>query len=430
MKKNIENYVKDFLFARLLRETGDAQAETWAYLKTLDLNGDDLDLVIMNTPFADEAWEIFKTKNPTKTDWVYSLKYVSNTKDVEAYLLAHFELDNEELEDLIKMSDNEAFAQLLLNQNPSNEQLESLMSYTNLKDEAAKLLLSRTPLDNDELKYIIRDSNLKMEAWERLLLQEPTNEDLQWLINYTDLEDLAWTQLLQQNPTNEELLDFVKDYSEIGRKKDAAATLLMARDLNADELVDFIIHDQYADWAIGKLKAMTITCDDLEAVFRAGKVKINEIADLSLSLNPDQDQLWQIFKCSDRKNEAALQLIKHPLELHELADLVVETSIEPVLELVSQRIQFDRSQVDESALIQSIAQKLLQNPDLLNVNNWHDGETHCLGGWAITLHDKAQDFEKEFGSEIIASLLLPSYRHLFFVDKPSVLEALKAIALN
>jgi hypothetical protein len=113
------------------------------------------------------------------------------------------------------------------------------------------------------------------------------------------------------------------------------------------------------------------------------------------------------------------------LELHELADLIVNTSIEPVLELISERVQFDRSQVNEDDLIQEISQKILKNPELLDVNHWHNEEKHCLGGWAITLNEASQKIEEQFGSEIAAGLLLPNYIHLFFADKKTVLEVLK-----
>lgn len=427
-KKSIADKLKNFLFELLLKEEDESQAEAWVHLKMLDLDCNDLSRLIneipfVKTPFVNEAWELFKTKNPTKEDVIDVLKFSTKHKEAEAFLLEHFALENEDLHEIIKVTENDELARLLLRQSPDNEQLQTIMRYTNLKDEAARELLKRS-LDNDELLDIISDSNLKEEAWERLLQQEPTNEELEKIVKFTDLEERAWDYLQKQNPTNEELMDFVKDYSETGRKRKEAAQLLWERELGIEELVDLIIENQYADEALEKLKTKQPTCDDLQAVFRVGKAKLNEVADLSLSLNPDKDQLWQIFECSDRKNEAALQLIQMPLELHELADIVLKSNSEPVLNLLSERVQFDRSRVDEIKLIQEIAGKLLNNPELLNVNHWHDGDTHCLGGWAITLNEKAREMEKQFGSEITAALLLPHYTHLFFADRETVLNEL------
>ncbi len=423
--------LKNFLFEILLKEEGEIQAEAWAHLKMLDLDCDDLSRVIneipfVKTPYIDEGWELFKTKNPTKQDVIDIVKCSTKRQEAEAYLLEHFELENEDLVEVIKVTENDELARQLLTRNASNKALEAIMRYTNLKDEAAEELLKRSP-DNDELYEIITNSNLKMEAWERLVQQGPTNEELSSIVKFTDLEELAWDYLLHQHPTNEELMDFVNDYSETGRKRKEAAQLLLERELGTEELVNLIREDQFADEAWERLKKKSPTCDDLFYLIWRGTVKTDEAAEWCLKLNPDKKMLWDILEYSDKKDEAALQLIQMPLELYELADLVLKSSSEPVLNLLSERVQFDRRNVHEAELIQKIAEKILNNPELLNVNHWHAGDTHCLGGWAITLHEQAQEIEKQFGSEIAASLLLPHYTRLFFADRETVLAELKNI---
>lgn len=425
--KSINDRLKSFLLTFLVREK-ETQAETWKHLKMLDLDCDDLDIVITETAFADEAWELYRTKNPTKESLLYLMKRTSKSQEAEAYLMEHFELENEDLNDLVEETGQDKFAQLLFRQTPNNEQLITILKHSSLKEEAAAQLLKRS-LENDELRDIICNSNLKKaEALERLLKQNPTNEDLSELICYTDLGDLeeqVWDHFLLQNPSNEELLYFVKDYSETGRKKEQAAALLIERNPDTDTLAELIVANQFTDIALKKLREIKPDCEELEFVFRIKKGGVNEVAELSLSLNPNKEQLWEILENSDKKEEAALQLIRFPLELHELADLIVNTSIEPVLELISERVQFDRSQVNEDDLIQKISQKILKNSELLDVNHWHNEEKHCLGGWAITLNEASQKIEQQFGSEIAAGLLLPNYIHLFFADKETVLEVLK-----
>jgi len=426
--ESMHKRLKRFLLDILVREK-ETQAETWQHLKMLDPDCDDLDIVITGTPFADEAWELYKTKNPGKEDLLYLMKWSPKKEEAEAFLTERFELDNEDLKSLIETTRNDRFARLLLGRNPDKEQLISIMEHTRLKDEAAAELLKQTP-DNEELYEIIVHSGLKQAAWEKLKTQNPEKKELSQIIRYADpggLEDEIWEHFLQQNPDNEELLDFVKDYSETGRKKQEAAALLIERNPGTNELIHLISQNLYTGLALEKLKKKEPDCEELELIFRIGKSGTDELADLSLSLHPDKNQLWKIFEHSNRKDEAALQLIQLPLECNELANLIVGTAIEPVQELVSKRVQFDRSQVNEAELMREIAQKLIQNPELLNVNHWHQGETHCIGGWAITLNEAAQKVEKQFSSEIAACLLLPSYRHLFFADKETVLNALKNI---
>ncbi|AWH85506.1 hypothetical protein HYN59_10435 [Flavobacterium album] len=425
--KSINDRLKSFLLDILVREK-ETQAETWKHLKMLDLDCDDLYIVITETSFADEAWELYQTKNPTKDNLLYLMDGTSKSREAEACMMERFELENDDLEWLVEKTGQDKFARQLLLQKPNNEQLTTIITHSSLKEEAATELLKR-PLDNYDLRDIISNSNLKRrEALERLFQQNPTNEDLSEIICYTDLgdlEELVWNQFLSQNPGNEELLYFVKDYSGRGRKKKEAAALLIERDPDADALAELIVADQFTDIALAKLRELKPDPEELEFVIRLKKRGMNEIAALCLSLNPNKEQLFEILANSDKKTEAALQLIQLPLELHELADLIVYTSIEPVLELISKRVQFDRSQVNEEELLQVITQKILKNPELLDVDHWHNGEKHCLGGWAITLNEASQKIEQEFGSEIAAGLLLPNYTHLFFSDKKTVLEALK-----
>jgi hypothetical protein len=253
-------------------------------------------------------------------------------------------------------------------------------------------------------------------------------EFLGWEIKkYYRAEEVAELNPEHQNPSNEELMDFVNNYADTGRKQKEAALLLLEKTLSIEELVNLIRSNQFADEAWVRLKAQSPDYDDLFYLIWRGTVKTNEAAEYCLNLNPDKEFLWEIFEYSDKKDEAALQLIQMPLELHELADIVLKSSIAPVLNLLSERVQFDRTKVNENELIKEIAAKLLNNPASLNVKHWHEGETHCLGGWAIALNEEAQKIEKHYGSEIAASLLLPSYTNLFFVDKEMVLNELKNV---
>lgn len=426
MKLDFNNRLKKFLINIIIREGGQ---DAWEHLKTLNPDCDDLGSIIVQSQFKDEAWEVFKNRSPTTEGLLYLLECSEKNKEAEAELMQRLPLDNGTLASIVQSNRSDDAAQLLLNQKPNNEQLVNIMEHTKLYDQAAQMLFTQSP-DNDDLSSIIQYSSLKREAWEQLLKQSPTNEELISIVQFTDWEEVAWEYLLQQNPTNEELMGLANDYSETGRKMKEAAEWVLQNSPGIDELIDLIRRDHFADEAWKKLKAHAPTCGDIECLIRLATVKANEAAAWCLKLNPDKDMLWTILGGSDHKDEAALQLIQMPLELYELAEIVVASSIEPVLALLSERAKFDRSKVDEEELVQEIAEKLLHDPALLNVNHWHEGETHCFGGWAIALNQEAQAIEKQYGSEIAACLLLPRYTHLFFADQQTVMDELQKVALT
>jgi hypothetical protein len=156
----------------------------------------------------------------------------------------------------------------------------------------------------------------------------------------------------------------------------------------------------------------------------------HEVAEWCLKFNPCTKDLWYILEFSNQKDEAAVQLINTPLELHELADIIVHSTAAPVLKHVGERVKFDTLSVREDELIQEIAAKILPDPDLLDVNHWHNNNSHCIGGWAITLSKQAQEIEKLYGSEIAACLVLPNYKHLFFTSKEAAIRELKEIVIQ
>jgi hypothetical protein len=67
---------------------------------------------------------------------------------------------------------------------------------------------------------------------------------------------------------------------------------------------------------------------------------------------------------------------------------------------------------------------------MLDVSLWNHPNRKCIGGWAISLSPAAQEIEKQYSSEIAACLLIPSYRHLIFADKETILKGLKEIVAS
>ena len=74
---------------------------------------------------------------------------------------------------------------------------------------------------------------VSQKEWELILSENPTNDDLRYLIEYTDKKDEAFKQLLKQNPTNDDLCYLIK-YTD---KKDEAQKILDSRQ---NRMIDII----------------------------------------------------------------------------------------------------------------------------------------------------------------------------------------------
>lgn len=421
--------LKAFLLEIMIREK---ELNTWEHFKTLDLTCDDLNKVILSTPFAHEAWELFKQTNAVVDDFLHILNNVDEENirlEAEDVLFNRFSLDNASLADIVQANKSDRAAEALLNQSPDNEQLETIMEYSTLKDRAASELLKRSP-NIDELTEIMKHSAFRKEAWQHFVQQKPGNEEIIDIIQYTDLQDLAWEYLLVQQPKNNELRQFVYDFAKTGRKRNEAALYILSRRPNASELTDLIQNNLQTKEAWARLKKKKLNEEDLDHItwrlLRQGSNFKNEAAALCLKFNPTPGHLWDIIEYTDLKDQAAERLVQTAdLTLYELENLLIKSAIPPVVKAMSKRIKFDRSKVSELKLIREIAGKITANPELLDVNHWHNGEKHSVGGWAIVLNEAAQKVEKEYSSEIAACLSIPTYRHLIFADRETVLAELK-----
>lgn len=423
--------LKAFLLEIIIREK---ELNAWEHFKTLDLTCDDLNKVILSTPFAQEAWELFKQTNAVVDDFLHILNNVDEENirlEAEDVLFNRFSLENASLADIVQVNKSDRAAEALLNQSPDNEQLETIMEYSTLKDRAAAELLKRSP-NIDELTKIIEHSKFKEEAWQRFIQQNPGNEEIIKIVQYTDLEDRAWEYLLAQQPKNDGLRDFVYDFAGTGRKRNEAALYILSRRPNANELTDLIQNDLQTKEAWARLKKKKLNEEDLDHIIwrllRQGSNFKNEAAALCLSFNLATEDLWDIFMYTDLKDQAAERLVQTAdLTLYELENLLIKSTTPMVVKAMSKRIKFDRAKINEQKLIREIAGKITANPELLDVNHWHNGEKHSVGGWAIVLNEAAQKVEKEYSPEIAACLSIPTYRHLLFADRETVLAELKKI---
>jgi hypothetical protein len=433
VKMEIKKRLKNYLFTIMKQE---GEIEAWEQFAELEPNCDELDEIIMYTPFYKEAWEKFKLLDANIDDLLHIVEYVDDQfiqNEAANILLDSFTLDSKTLEKIVSASGNDKAAKLLLNGNPSMDQLETIVRYSNLRDEAAKEML-KNELEIDELFEIIKHSSLKSEAWEKFIQQSPTTKKIIEVIQETDFDDTAWSYLIQQKPSNDDLSDLINDYGKTGKKRNETAEYILNNNPAVGDLDNFLYNELRVEDAWELMAKMTPSESELSPLIwiliRLGCSLKNEVAEWCLKFNPSKKDLWYILEYSDQKDEAARQLIKKPLALHEFADILAHSTAEPVLALLSERIGFDRSSVNETELIQEIANKILNDSALLDVNNWHNGNKHCVGGWAITLNARAQEIEKEYGSEIAACLLLPNYKHLFFTEKEKVIEELQLVKLN
>jgi len=84
--------------------------------------------------------------------------------------------------------------------------------------------------------------------------------------------------------------------------------------------------------------------------------------------------------------------------------------------------------VSEPNLVQRIAQIITENPNSLDMSDWHSGcgTTHCLAGWATTIHPQGVELEKMIGTGAAGKILLPEGAHLFFKREEEVMEFLES----
>lgn len=433
MRNTITERLKEFLMNIMKRE-GDVRA--WEQYVKLEPDCDELDAVIMYTPFAKEAWQELKKLNVNQDDLIHIIEYASDEfirKEAEALILERFKVDAETLEEIVRAVRSDTAARLLLNSNPNTDQLDTVLCYSNFSDEAAKELL-KGELSNDEIFKILKYSTLKQEAWDRFIAQTPTAEEIIQVIQDTDFDEQAWAYLIEQNPSNNDLDDLINDYGESGKKREEAADYILNNTPSVSDLIDLISEEIRSTEAWEMMRQMTPNEGELSAIIwrlvRLESNMKNEVAEWSLKFSPSSKDLWYILESSDQKDGAALHLLNTPLELHELADIIVNSTAAPVLNHVCERVKFDINSVNEGELIREIASKILLDPDLLDVNHWHNGDSHCIGGWAIILNKEAQEIEKIYGSEIAACLLLPNYKHLFFTHKETAIRELEEIMIQ
>ena len=76
----------------------------------------------------------------------------------------------------------------------------------NITQKEFDLILTQNPTNND-LRYLIECTNYKEQAWEQLLKQNPTKNDLRYLIKYTSYKEQAW-ELLNDN---KKMIDIIKN---------------------------------------------------------------------------------------------------------------------------------------------------------------------------------------------------------------------------
>jgi hypothetical protein len=137
--------------------------------------------------------------------------------------------------------------------------------------------------------------------------------------------------------------------------------------------------------------------------------------------------LRYIIEYTDKKNEAGEQLMKQNPSNGDLADLIVNgVMIDEASAIL--KANTGSQLVNEKQLIYAIAQTVINQPGSLDMGQWHCGASHCLAGWAATLHPIAREIEEKNDTKIAGCAVLPNYAYLFFSDNDTVLEKLKEIA--
>ena len=85
-------------------------------------------------------------------------------------------------------------------------------------------------------------------------------------------------------------------------------------------------------------------------------------------------------------------------------------------------------EVDEIFEMKRIAERAINQPADFEMEDWHCGTSHCIGGWGCLLNKEAARVEVEHGTFVAASALLPSFVPLFFESKETAHKELIRIS--
>lgn len=140
------------------------------------------------------------------------------------------------------------------NASVSNKELTFIIELTSisLSDTAWNLLLNSNP-SNEELIFLIQDTPKMDEAWDELMKRKVSNKELMHIMLWTPKGHLAFNVFMRQDPSNEELAEIV-EYGPVDLIDLAANELLMRDDITDEQLKLIIDNDAPNEYAERMLK--------------------------------------------------------------------------------------------------------------------------------------------------------------------------------
>jgi hypothetical protein len=81
-------------------------------------------------------------------------------------------------------------------------------------------------------------------------------------------------------------------------------------------------------------------------------------------------------------------------------------------------VALDDTYEHSEKLLKQIAEIIINEPDRLNMDAWHNrcGTTHCLSGWATTLHSEGELWEERYGNHTAGFMILGQEAASHFYD--------------
>lgn len=156
--------------------------------------------------------------------------------------------------------------------------------------------------------------------------------------------------------------------------------------------------------------------------------KRNEAGVQLLKQNPSNSDLLIIIEYTNKKSEAWEQLLKQAPSIIDLFYIIQYCSEVRALAHIELLIKLGIETVpDEMELIKKIADKVLENPSKLDMNNWHCGTMHCIAGWATIISREAKEIEWQYDTRTAGYAVLPNFAKYFSLSTKKTLELLKII---
>lgn len=239
---------------------------------------------------------------------------------------------------------------------------------------------------------------------------------------------------------------YIVAYSKYASKRSTEWEKIKSKDLTADNYNRILV--ACPDVSIRNIAARRLYCKSQEVFFLQNILryctedKLKNKAAHKLITSNNQPILFLILKHCTNSNllyQAWKSFRKS--ESTELTSVICNCKNTSIVKAASKMLRkrlrlsgilTGAERINERVIIQRIAETVVKNPSILDMQHWHCLTSHCLAGWACEINKTAKKIEKDLfyvtgNTAIAGATVIPSYARLFYATNDTVLAELKKI---